>query len=119
MAAVTQRVFRQSIPAGPWNLPGFGICVAILVLNLLDALFTMAFLKFNFAEEANPLMNLAYRTSPIGFVLLKLAMVQVGILILHHHRRVRVAQYALNAVAAVYVGIVSYHLAFVTHIAWR
>src|SRR5229473_1861898 len=87
MAAVTQRVFRQSIPAGPWNLPGFGICVAILVLNLLDALFTMAFLKFNFAEEANPLMNLAYRTSPIGFVLLKLAMVQVGILILHHHRR--------------------------------
>jgi hypothetical protein len=119
MAAVIQRVVRQSVPAGPWNLPGFGICVAILVLNLLDALFTMAFLKFNLAEEANPLMNIAYRTSPLGFVLLKLAMVQVGILILHHHRRVRVAEYALNAVAAVYVGIVSYHLAFVAHIAWR
>lgn len=117
--AVTQRFARESIPTGPWNLPGFGISIAILLLNLLDALFTLAFLQFDLAEEANPLMNLAYRNSPLGFLLLKLAMVQVGVLILHHNRHVRVAQHALNAVAAVYVGIVSYHLAFVAHLALR
>lgn len=107
------------MPSGPWNLPGFGICVTVLLLNLLDALFTLAFLQFDLAEEANPLMSFAYHSSPVGFVLLKLAMVQAGILILHRNRRLAVAQYALNAVAAVYVGIVSYHLAFATHLVWR
>src|SRR5215831_18164758 len=119
MAVFAERFARGGVPTGPWNLPGFGICLAILLLNLLDALFTLAFLQFNLAEEANPLMSLAYRSSPVGFVLLKLAMVQVGILILHHNRRVPVAQHSLNAVAAVYVGIVSYHLTFVAHLAWR
>jgi hypothetical protein len=119
MAVFTERFVRANIPAGPWSLPGFGICVTVLLLNLFDALFTLAFLQFDLAEEANPLMSFAYRSSPVGFVLLKLAMVQAGILILHHNRRLPVAQHALHAVAAVYVGIVSYHLAFVTHLVWR
>ena len=118
MAVFAER-FARHVPAGPWTLPGFGICSAVLLLNLLDALLTLAFLQLGLAEEANPLMNLVYRASPMGFVLLKLAMVQAGILILHYHRRLPIAPHALYGVAAVYVGIVSYHLAFVAHLAWR
>ncbi len=119
MAVFTERFEPQSTRSGVWPLQGVGICLAILLLNLLDALFTLGFLQSNLAEEANPLMNLAYRTSPMGFVFLKLAMVQSGILILYLNRRLRVAQYALTAVAAIYVAIVSYHLAFIAHLVWR
>ena len=34
--------------------------VALLVLNLLDGLFTLIFLQLGVAEELNPLMRLAY-----------------------------------------------------------
>jgi hypothetical protein len=117
MAVLIEKLSRVSLPAGPWDLPRFGLCIAILLLNLVDALFTLAFLQFNLAEEANPLMNFVYRLSPVGFVLLKLTMVQGGILILHHFRRLPIAHRAMNAMAAVYVAIVSYHVTFATHLA--
>lgn len=118
MAVLTDWAGRQSL-RGPWTLPGFGISVAILVLNLFDALFTLAFLQLELAEEANPLMSFAYRNSPLGFVLIKLAMVQLGIMILHLNRRFRAAQYALNLGAAVYACIVCYHVAFIANLALR
>jgi Domain of unknown function (DUF5658) len=119
VAVFAERYPRGLVSAGPWTLPGFGLCAAILLLNLMDALFTLMFLQSGLAEEANPLMDLVYRISPTAFVLLKLAMVQAGILILHYHRRVPIAQHALHGVAAVYVAIVGYHFAFVAHLAWR
>jgi hypothetical protein len=119
VAAFVDRFSRAHIPAGPWTLPGFGLCSVILLLNLIDTLLTLAFVQFGLAEEANPLMNLTYRASPLLFVLLKLAMVQAGILILHYHRRLAIAQRALQGLVAVYVGLVSYQLAFVAHLTWR
>jgi len=100
-------------------VPGFGIALAILILNLLDALFTLAFLQLGLAEEANPLMSLVYRSSPLGFVLVKLAMVQLGVMILQMNHRFRLAQYALNAGVTIYVCIVAYHLAFIANLALR
>lgn len=119
VAVFTDWAARQSFRGGPWTLPGFGVSVAVLILNLFDTLFTLAFLQLELADEANPLMSLAYRSSPLSFVLIKLSMVQLGIMILHFNRRFRAAQYALNLGAAVYAGIVCYHLAFVTHLALR
>ena len=119
MDAFVERFSRAQILAGPWALPGFGVCSLILLLNLVDTLLTLAFVQFGLAEEANPLMNLMYRASPLLFVLLKLAMVQAGILILHYYRRLPIAQRALQGLVAVYVGLVSYQLAFVAHLTWR
>ena len=119
MAAFVERLSRAQISAGPWTLPGFGLCSVILLLNLMDTLLTLAFIQLGLAEEANPLMNFMYRASPLLFVLLKLAMVQVGILILHYHRRLPIAQRALQGLVAVYVALVSYQLAFVAHLTWR
>jgi len=119
VATFVYRFSRAHIPAGPWTLPGFGLCSIILLLNLIDTLLTLAFVQFGLAEEANPLMNLMYRASPLLFVLLKLAMVQAGILILHYYRRLPIAQRALQGLVAIYVGLVSYQLAFVAHLTWR
>ncbi len=119
MTAFVPRFSRAHIPAGPWTLPGFGICSVILLLNLVDTLLTLAFVQLGWAEEANPLMNVLYRASPLLFVLLKLAMVQAGILILHYYRRLPIAQRALQGLAVIYVGLVSYQLAFVANLTWR
>lgn len=119
MAASIERISRRYLAAGPWSLPGFGICSLILMLNLLDTVMTLAFVQLGLAEEANPLMRLMFQTSPLLFVLLKLSMVQGGILILHYHRRLAVAQHALRGLAAIYVALVSYQLAFVVHLTWR
>ncbi len=117
--ALTEWAEPQNLRGATWRVPGLGISIAILILNLLDALFTLAFLKLGLAEEANPLMSLVYRSSPLGFVLIKLAMVQLGVMILHSNRRFRLAQYALNGGATIYVCIVSYHLAFIANLAVR
>ena len=76
-------------------------------------------MQLGLAEEANPVMNLLYAASPLLFVLLKLAMVQGGIMILHYYRRLPMAQRSLQALAAVYLVLVSYQLAFVAHLTWR
>ncbi len=119
VGVLTEWVQPQNLRWAPWRVPGFGIALAILILNLLDALFTLAFLQLGLAEEANPLMSLVYRSSPLGFVLVKLAMVQLGVMILQMNHRVRLAQYALNAGVTIYVCIVAYHLAFIANLALR
>ena len=96
-----------------------GICLAILLLNVVDAMCTLTFLQLGLAEEANPLMRLAYRSSPVGFVLLKLAMVHAGVLILYLNRESRVSRHALQTGVAAYLAIVSYELAFIAHLFLR
>jgi hypothetical protein len=106
-------------PTEQKSLATLVLCLAILLLNVVDAMCTLSFLQQGFAEEANPLMRLAYRSSPAGFVLLKLAMVHAGVLILYIHRESKVARYALQSGVAAYVAIVSYEFAFVAHLFLR
>jgi hypothetical protein len=88
------------------------LAVGVLILNLLDALFTLTYLQLQLAEEVNPLMSLAYRGSPVWFVAAKLGLVQLGLLVLFVNRQSHLARFALSGAAVVYSGIVSYHLAF-------
>lgn len=90
--------------------------VTLLFLNLLDGLFTLTFLQLGVAEEANPLMRAAYDASPVGFMLLKVAVVSLGVLVLSLHQSSRLAQYALRGAIAVYAVIVTWHLAFLAHL---
>jgi hypothetical protein len=86
--------------------------VALLLLNLADALFTLAFLQLHLAEEANPLMAAAYAGSPILFLAVKLALVHSGALLLWIHRAAAAARAAMAAGVALYGGIVVYHCSF-------
>jgi hypothetical protein len=92
---------------------------AVLFLNLLDGLFTLTFLQLSLAEEANPLMRMAYSLSPLAFMISKLAVVHGGVLLLWIHQRWSAARAALQAGVYLYAAIVVYHLSFmvwlVTH----
>ncbi|HLL54562.1 MAG TPA: DUF5658 family protein [Myxococcaceae bacterium] len=90
----------------PWS------AALLLLLNLLDGFFTLTFLQLKVAEEANPLMKLAYNHSPLSFMVLKLAVVHAGVALLWANRHAKVARTAMNAGVFLYAVIVAYHLSF-------
>ncbi|MBN1203529.1 MAG: hypothetical protein JXB05_01215 [Myxococcaceae bacterium] len=90
--------------------------VALLVLNLLDGLFTLTFLQLEVAEELNPLMRLAYERSPLLFMVAKLIIVNAGLSLLCVHRAMRASRLAIRAGAVIYAVINVYHLAFLAHL---
>jgi len=90
--------------------------VALLLLNLADALFTLAFLQLHLAEEANPLMAAAYAGSPVLFLIVKLALVHSGAVLLWLHRATAAARGAMAAGVALYAAIVVYHCSFVARL---
>jgi hypothetical protein len=89
---------------------------ALLFLNLLDGLFTLFFLQLGVAEEANPLMRVAYEHSPVAFMMLKLLVVHAGVMLLRMGGQATAARVALRAGALLYAGIVVYHLAFLARL---
>ena len=86
--------------------------VALLVFNLLDGLFTLAYLQLGVAQELNPLMRAAWGLGPIFFMLAKLAVVDGGVLVLCLNRGALLARGAMSAGAVLYAAIVAYHLTF-------
>jgi hypothetical protein len=90
--------------------------VALLVLNLLDGLFTLTFLQLDVAEELNPLMRAAYEFSPLLFMVAKLVIVNAGLTLLCLHRSMRASRLAIRAGALIYAVITVYHLAFLAHL---
>lgn len=90
--------------------------VALLMLNLMDGLFTLLFLQLGVAEELNPVMRVAYEQSPLLFMFSKLLIVNAGLCLLCLHRRLKASRLAIRAGAVVYAVIVVYHLAFLAHL---
>lgn len=90
--------------------------VALLMLNLMDGLFTLLFLQLGVAEELNPVMRVAYEQSPLLFMFSKLLIVNAGLCLLCLHRKLRASRLAIRAGAVVYAIIVVYHLAFLAHL---
>jgi len=90
----------------------FAAAAVLLVLNLADALFTLTFLQLGLAHEANPLMRIAYESSPMGFMLLKLSIVHGGTGLLWLHRSSPAGRFALHAGVLLYAAIVAYHCTF-------
>jgi len=119
VAAMTTTTAEQ---AGSWGIEGASFHVTpaaalLLVLNLMDGLFTLTFLQMNVAEELNPLMRVAYTHSPLSFMTIKLAIVSLGLVLLCMHRTMNMSQRAIQAGAGLYAIIDIYHLAFMTHLA--
>jgi hypothetical protein len=93
--------------------------VLLLLLNLVDGLFTLTFLQLEVAEELNPLMRVAYEHSPLAFMALKVTIVSLGLTLLCLHRSMRISQRAIQAGAGLYAVIDIYHLAFLAHLCLR
>ena len=84
-------------------------CV-VLVLNVVDTVFTLIWIQSGVATEGNPLMAAALAWHPLGFVTAKLALVSLGVYALWHQRQRAAAFAGLVGSAAVYIALAAYHL---------
>jgi hypothetical protein len=89
-----------------------GIVKAVLVLNLLDALFTLVWVRSGLATEANPLIAQLVTEHAVGFVAVKLGLVSLGSWLLWRRRERPAAAIAIVAVFLVYYLILLYHLQY-------
>ncbi len=90
----------------------YGIVKAVLVLNLLDALFTLWWVRTGLAVEANALFADLVSERPIMFVLAKLGLVSLGSIVLWLRRHHPLAVIAIFGAFLVYYLVLLYHLRF-------
>ena len=89
-----------------------GIVKAVLVLNLLDALFTLLWVHAGLASEANPLIAELVNENAVGFVLVKLGLVGLGSWLLWNRQQRPIAVISIVAAFIVYYFVLLYHLQY-------
>jgi hypothetical protein len=87
-----------------------GIAKWLLVLNLLDGIFTLLWVEHYGARELNVLMSDLVHGSPLLFMLAKLTLVSLGTLFLWRHRTNALA------VISIFVAFFSYYLVLLHHL---
>ncbi len=85
---------------------------ALLVFNLIDGLFTLAYLELGYAVEANPIMAYYYALSPLWFMLAKNFLMASGCFILHQFIGRPISKVMISCGWFSYLGILIYHLTF-------
>jgi hypothetical protein len=86
---------------------------ALIVLNLLDAIFTLIWVRAGVASEGNPFMGEAMTHGPVGFMAIKLALVSLCVGLLWRLRHRRAAATALVTCAIAYSAVLLVHLSAV------
>ena len=88
----------------------YGIAKWVLVLNLLDGVFTLIWVEHFHAREMNLLMSDLVHTNALSFMLVKLTLVSLGILFLWRQRS--------NALAVIslFVAFFSYYVILLVHL---
>ena len=88
------------------------VAASVLAFNSLDALFTVFWIRAGYAQEANVLMRDLAHGDPVSFVLVKCALVGLGVLLLWRLRQHSFAVAGLVLGLCAYYLIVLYHLQF-------
>ncbi|MCO4764241.1 MAG: hypothetical protein KC502_22200 [Myxococcales bacterium] len=83
---------------------------AILILNVLDAVFTIYWISEHKAIEANPLLAELAHEHPVAFVAVKTALVSLGSGLLWRLRRSPLAVIGIFAAFLGYYFLLIYHL---------
>lgn len=89
-----------------------GIVKAVLVMNLVDAVLTLLWVRAGFATEANPFISQIVEEHAVAFVASKLTLVCLGTAMLWRHRREPLAVVGIFAAFMVYYSVFVYHLSF-------
>jgi hypothetical protein len=84
--------------------------MAIIVLNLIDAFFTLRHVSHG-AEELNPLMDVLLSTSSGRFVVVKHLLVSLCVLGILLRSREKLARFALGLATFLFAGLAIYHTA--------
>lgn len=87
-----------------------GVVKVVLVLNLLDATFTILWVGAGLAREANPLFEVLVRDDPLVFATTKLLLVALASLLLWRLR------HRPLAVVAIFVSFLAYYLILLHHV---
>lgn len=88
----------------------------LLLLNLLDAVFTILWVSTGLAREANLLLNELIRIHPLLFAFIKLMLVSLGSLLLWRYRYKPLAVIAITIAFIIYYCILLYHISYFSHI---
>jgi len=83
---------------------------AVLILNLLDAIFTLLYAKSGIATEGNPIMERFLASGSAVFMAAKLTLASGCVWLLWQRRNRPLATIGLVGAAAVYVLLVGYHV---------
>ena len=94
----------------------FVAAAACIVLNLVDALFTLVYVTSGAAVEANPLMAVLLDASPLWFMIGKLALVSLGVQLLWRFRHQRLAVLGLCTVLCMYTALAAYHVSSIRYL---
>jgi hypothetical protein len=89
-----------------------GVVIAVLVLNVLDALFTLVWVRAGLAVEANSLMRNLIENNAFLFIATKLGLVALGSLLLWRRRTNPIAVVAIFGVFLAYYFVLLYHLQY-------
>ncbi len=84
------------------------LMLTVFVLNILDAFFTLRWLRMG-GSEGNPLMDALIRGDEIGFLIEKCLVVGVWLIVLLIHKNFRIARWGLWGGLVLYAGVVFYH----------
>lgn len=95
------------------------IVQATLLLNALDAGFTLFWVLSAQATEANPFMATALDVHPVMFVVTKVALVGMGSWLLWRHKKRPLAVVSMFAAFIVYYAVLLYHLSAVDMHLWQ
>lgn len=93
-----------------------GIVKSLLVLNLLDAVFTLLWVRVGAAEEANALMRELVNNHAVLFVVVKTALVAAGSYLLWRRRHRPVAVIGIFGVFLAYYAVLLYHLQYSSYL---
>lgn len=82
----------------------------VIILNMMDAVWTLMFVQVGAADEGNPLMDQALSQGPVIFMIAKLALVSLSVTLLWRLRHRRSATVGLFSAAMTYIVICGYHV---------
>jgi hypothetical protein len=87
-----------------------GLVKTVIVLNLLDLIFTLIWVGAGHAEEANLLLVNLVREHPVAFVLTKISLVSLGSYLLWKYRAHALAVIGIFSIFVVYYYVLLHHL---------
>lgn len=86
------------------------IASAVVILNLVDAIFTLLYTSGHLAREGNPLMQGVLVASPVMFMITKLSLVSLCVFLLWRYGHRFAAVLGLIGSTVMYVILIGYHL---------
>lgn len=88
----------------------FIVASVVVVLNQLDAVFTLLWVNLGVAREANLLWANLVDELPVVFMSMKLLIVSAGITVLYRLREHRLAHVGLRLCACAYLAVSAWHV---------